>query len=218
METLSGEPLFVNMVPTDFALFDLFGLEAIAERISPIRGADTALADERGLIFNATGIAGMGFESPQAAIGQTLTLSWGPDNQPRTFEIVGVVPDFSLRSIDRQIVPTMYYALDANPNIIDVKLSGRDIPETLTAIDRIWDATVADGPIDRFFVSDHIQSLYIGILRQAQAFGVFAFIAVLLACIGLRALCALSVENRIKEIGVRKAMGAASGDIFQLLT
>ncbi len=139
METLSGEPLFVNMVPTDFALFDLFGLEAIAERISPIRGADTALADERGLIFNATGIAGMGFESPQAAIGQTLTLSWGPDNQPRTFEIVGVVPDFSLRSIDRQIVPTMYYALDANPNIIDVKLSGRDIPETLTAIDRIWD-------------------------------------------------------------------------------
>jgi putative ABC transport system permease protein len=101
--------------------------------------------------------------------------------------------------------------------LINVKLAGRDIPETLEMIDRLWSATGSSGRIDRFFLNDYIQNLYLSMLREAQAFSVFSGVAVLLACLGLVGLSASATERRTKEIGIRKAMGAGSGDIVRLL-
>jgi putative ABC transport system permease protein len=197
-------------------------------------------------VINETAMRQMGFASPQAAIGQVVAfdqpapshdafvakpepqisgLSY--DNGPprRTVldgVITGVVPDFSLFPSDDAVPPTAYTvgwpALKrAPPALIHVRLSGRDIPETLEAIDTLWRKTVADRPIDRSFLDSYIQDLVINMLRQGQALGIFAGIAVLLACLGLFALSIATAERRTKEIGIRKAMGASSTDIVLLL-
>jgi putative ABC transport system permease protein len=137
--------------------------------------------------------------------------------------VIGVVPDFSLFPSDDPVPPTAYSVgwtvLKPQPaaTLIHVKLKGRDIPETLNAIDGLWRKTVADRPIDRSFLDSYIENLVITMLRQGEAFAVFAGIAVLLACLGLFALSIAAAERRTKEIGIRKAMGASSTDIVLLL-
>lgn len=101
--------------------------------------------------------------------------------------------------------------------LIHLKLRGRDIPETLEAIDNLWRKTVDDRPIDRTFLNSYIEDLVVTMLRQGEAFAVFAGIAVLLACLGLFAHSIAAAERRTKEIGIRKAMGASSTDIVLLL-
>ena len=101
--------------------------------------------------------------------------------------------------------------------LINVKLTGQDIPETLSEVDRLWSTTGNSGPPERFFLNDYIQNLYLGMLREAQAFAVFSGVAVLLACLGLVGLSASEVERRTKEIGIRKAMGASRIDALRLL-
>ena len=71
--------------------------------------------------------------------------------------------------------------------------------------------------MERYFLNDYIQALYIAVLRAAQAFGVMSVIAVLLACLGLVGLSASTTDRRVKEIGVRKAMGAGTNQILTLL-
>jgi putative ABC transport system permease protein len=137
--------------------------------------------------------------------------------------VIGVVPDFSLFPSEDAVPPTAYSvswtSLKPQPQatLIHVKLSGRDIPETLDAIDGLWRKAGADRPIDRSFLDSYIENLVINMLRQGQAFAIFAGIAVLLACLGLFALTSAAAERRTKEIGIRKAMGASSTDIVLLL-
>ena len=137
--------------------------------------------------------------------------------------VIGVVPDFSLFPSDARGAAYAYSVgwtvLKPEPAaaMVHVRLSGRDIPETLDAIDGLWRKTDAERPIDRTFLDSYIEDLVISMLRQGQALAVFAGIAVLLACLGLFALSIAAAERRTKEIGIRKAMGASSTDIVLLL-
>src|SRR5581483_12057465 len=107
-----------------------------------------------------------------------------------------------------KINPTLYLVEPKSFSLMSLRLAGGDIPETLERIDRLWARTGASHPIKRYFLSDYIQSLYVAVLREAEMFGVFACIAVLLAGLGLFALTASITERRTREIGIRKAMGA----------
>jgi putative ABC transport system permease protein len=137
--------------------------------------------------------------------------------------VIGVVPDFSLFPSDASVPPTAYSVgwsvLTPVPEatMVHIRLSGRDLPETLDAIDALWRKTNGSIPIERSFLDSYIGDLVVSLLRQGQAFMVFAGIAVLLSCMGLFALSIAAAERRTKEIGIRKAMGASSTDIVLLL-
>jgi putative ABC transport system permease protein len=130
---------------------------------------------------------------------------------------MSVVPDFSLSSVVEAVPPTAYYQQDVGLDLINARLDGRDIPETLAAIDALWRRLGNADPPKRSFLDQQIQRQYLGVLRQFQAFGVCALIAVALSCIGLFALTAAAAERRTKEIGIRKALGANTGDVVRLL-
>ena len=153
----------------------------------------------------------LGFGTPNTALGQILQLSGGSG------EIIGVAPDFSLGSVRQKINPTLYQVEPASFSRISLRLVGHDIPETLPQIDSLWMRTGATQPITRYFLSDYTQRLYLTVLREAEMFGVLACVAVLLASLGLLALTAAVTERRTREIGIRKAMGADTGDILRLL-
>jgi putative ABC transport system permease protein len=195
-------------------------------------------------VINQTAVRQLGFSSPEAAIGQMLnfvdpnTANNGPQRKsggpPPTLAlrgvIVGVVPDFSLTPSpplpfsNSSMVWGVAYSVGMAvtnrlppPSILHVRLNGRNIPETLTAIDTAWKQSGAADPIDRTFLSAYVQNLEIAVLRLGQAFAIFAGIAMLLACLGLLGLSLSVTARRTKEIGVRKAMGATTGEIVALL-
>ena len=132
-------------------------------------------------------------------------------------EVIGVVEDFSLGSLRKEILPTAYVYAGNKSDQIHLKLAGQQIPGALQAIDAAWRKAGTDQPLNRFFVDEHIRNLYAADLKQAQIFALFAGVAVLLACLGLFGLSASTTERRVREIGLRKAMGASSGDVMRLL-
>lgn len=194
-------------------------------------------------VLNETAVRQLGFASPHAAVGQIIRnppprpggtgMNFGVgEPQPAGAEplgndinqgvIIGVVRDFSLYPRETVVKPTAYsvgWTSRGTPTseLLHVKLRGRDIPETLAAMDALWAKTGDGTPIVRNFVDSYVQDMVIAIQRQGQAFGVLAGIAVLLACLGLFGLSISAAERRTKEIGIRKAMGASSRDIVILL-
>jgi putative ABC transport system permease protein len=189
------------------SLFDLYG-------IKPVAGRDLGSSAGPYYLLNETAARQLGFARPSDAIGYEL-----PAYGQRAVPVAGVVPDFSLDSVEHKIEAQGFVVTTQDPllNLINVKLTGHQIPETLNAIDRLWKATGSQGPIRRFFLEEHIQSMYLAMLREAQLFGVFAIVAIVLACLGLLGMAASIAERRTREIGIRKALGADTGNIIRLL-
>jgi len=208
--TPDGQPVTVNVSWMDERTLGLFGIAPLAGRM--LAAADFDLAAGRSstsYLINEAAMRRLGFESPAAALGPY------PLNQLQ--QIVGVLPDFSMGPVNQRIEPTVFYADVGNFSRINIKLRGEDMPATLAAIDRLWRATGGSGPLDRFFFEERVEQRYRAMLREAQAFGVIALVAVVLACLGLFGLAAVVAEQRTKEIGIRKALGANTADVLRLL-
>jgi putative ABC transport system permease protein len=202
----------------DPGIFALYG-------IRPLAGS---LADHSGVVINLAAAKKFGFVSPQAAIGKNWIVAADmPPDQAADFTkyngahyiITAVVPDFSFTSAMSAVKPAMFspWSHGLSDRAIHIKLRGTKIPETLAAIDRVWAASNQPGPIDRVFVTDYVEQLYQDMSREAQFLSAFAFIAIMLACLGLFGVAVSTAERRTKEIGVRKAMGAGDGQVVALL-
>jgi putative ABC transport system permease protein len=199
-------------IAADSSLFDLYGVRTVAGRSRALGGSAAAY-----YVLNETAARRLGYSRSADAIG--LQLPGFIPGGSKTLPVVGVVADFSLGSVERPIDAQAFQVGPRDPRLqlISVKLTGRQIPETLDAIDRLGRATGAHEPVNRFFLEEHMQTRYLAMLREAQLFGIFSAIAVLLACLGLFGLAASIAEQRTREIGIRKALGADTGNIFRLL-
>ena len=224
-----GRPVLIDGISVDYGFFELYGLRPLAGRFfSRDHGGDSVtqdLMDALGrkasadpaakplgrLVLNQAAVRLAGFHSPEQAIGSQLFASGRP------LEVIGVVPDFSLDTVRKTVPPMFYVVLPSSFDILNVKLSGHDVPRTLAAIDRLWAAAGNAKPINRFFLDQHMEEVYLDITRRSQLFGIFSALTVLIACLGLLGLAAFTAERRTKEIGVRKAMGADTGHIVRLL-
>ncbi|MEP7311747.1 MAG: FtsX-like permease family protein [Pseudomonadota bacterium] len=224
--TIAGRPP-VNMrgLRVDFDFFETYGLKPLAGRtFSREFGADRMPDDSTklfgaNLIINEAAARSLGFGAPQEAIGQIVrtTSIRGPDNPPS--EIIGVVPDYHLAANREAVTPAMFFVdyRFARALALSVKLEGDRIPETVQAIDAAWRDAVADRPISRRFIDQYVQELYVAQQRQSGLLTILSVIAVAIAALGLFGLTVFATERRTKEIGVRKALGASSSNIVQLL-
>jgi putative ABC transport system permease protein len=217
-----GRQVFLFRGDVDFGLFEFYGIKPVAGRLfSEKHSADAVSSDPNApwhpaLIINESAVPMLGFANPQAAIGKMIKVT-GETDKAKPSEVVGVVPDFSLKSIRDEIGPTVYFVNPARNRYLNVRLTGQQIPETLAAIDRVWRLSGPPKPMTRFFLDEHMQNLYLDMVRQGQVFAIFAGLAVLIASFGLFGLSAFTAEQRTKEIGIRKAMGADTRDILHLL-
>jgi putative ABC transport system permease protein len=224
----------VNYAPVDVGFFETFGVKPLAGRLFDSRPGDdgTNHTDTAPpIVINAAAVRAMGFSSPQAAIGHLVAWHYMRDlvvatmgNPPKRVlksAIVGVVPDFSLASIRYAIPPTYYYVAAKTSSIalggLIVRIAPARMTQTLPAVDKVWDRMSGGQPEARYFVDQYLLSQYIDTILQGTFIAVCALVAISIACLGLFALSAYTAERRTKEIGVRKAMGASSGDILKLL-
>jgi putative ABC transport system permease protein len=211
----------------DYAFFETYGIEVLAGRTFDDRFADRfRIAGDGGPragTFVVTELAARRWGwTPEEAVGKWLAID---GNQTSRGPIVGVVKDVYFESIRSAIEPTVYVLLpEGLPPPFDtlqyasLRVTGRNLPETLAFIDAKWTQFLPDQPISRRFLDEDFEALYQTEARQAQMFTLFSALAIAIASMGLFGLVAFTTERRTKEIGIRKTIGGSVTDIVILLS
>ncbi|HLG41432.1 MAG TPA: FtsX-like permease family protein, partial [Chitinophagaceae bacterium] len=133
----------------------------------------------------------------------------------------GVVIDFHFESMHQAIVPMILCYFPPSQlyfNNVSVKIAGNDIISSLAYFEKTWKKYFPETPVDYTFLDQNFDKLYDSEQKQATLFTVFACIAIFIACLGLFGLSAFAITQRIKEIGVRKVLGANVSGIVGLLS
>jgi putative ABC transport system permease protein len=172
----------------------------------------------KNVVINAALARALGYATPQDAVGKSVRLqsaSMPPRFDPVT--IVGVVPDTQFDLTKGPPKPLVYVVLPRWSSLLSVKIRAGRIPETVSAVDRLWKELGDPRPISRRFTNDFLNVVYAPTIRQGWLVGGLGVVALFLSCLGLFGLAAFTTERRTKEIGVRKAMGASTPDILGLL-
>jgi putative ABC transport system permease protein len=208
------------MQPVDFGYFGVYRLALVAGRDFSRSFADDRVSAEdksrlSNVVVNETAMRALGFASASAALGQEIKAS-DPD-MPRRHRIIGVSPDFPLDSIREPVPPTIFLVEPDLFKLLSVRLSASNLDQTLHAIDAFWHDAVPERPINRSFLDHRIAQLYLDVTREGRVFAAFGGLAVAIGCLGLVGLSAYTAERRTKEIGIRKALGGSTFDVFRLL-
>jgi len=171
--------------------------------------------DSLSIIINEATVAVLGVE-PKEALGKRLTPNWGEENI-RYYTVIGVVKDFHFRSL-RNNIDALSLVIGSNSNSLIVKLEEGDFSNTLSQIEKKWKSVVPGQPFDYYFMEESFSDTYSTEKRLGSIFTIFSLLSILIACLGLFGLAAFNAEKRIKEIGVRKVLGASVGQIAYKLS
>jgi putative ABC transport system permease protein len=201
--------------PVDLDFFDFYGLHPLAGRFFSTR-AQSAGNAVTPVVVNETVLRKLNL-APASAIGRSISLADAGELDRAV--IIGVVADIAMDTIRAEMPPAVY-VLDASRNAyMHVRLRGGDTAGTLAAIDRLWRETGAAAPINRIELRSYARRfIHPDLIRQGTLFAAFAGISVFVAGLGLFGLAACTAERRVREVGVRKALGAADWSIVALFT
>lgn len=170
--------------------------------------------DSNSFLINESAVKVLGFKSNDEAIGKPFGYGF------RNGQVVGVFNDFHFESMHQKIVP-LVMLIPKNPNgygRISIKVSGNNIPGALSHIESVWKKFLPETPFEYTFLDENFDMLYRSEEKEKTIFGIFSSIAIFIACLGLFGLSAFAISQRIKEIGIRKVLGANTGTIVSLLS
>ncbi|MFL5748584.1 MAG: ABC transporter permease [Niastella sp.] len=172
--------------------------------------------DSTGIIINEAAAKMYGFNDP---IGKNLYFIRDLNNPKNvsTLHIVGIVKDFNFSSLRQQVMPLSFF-LGQNPGNIALRIHSTDIHHLVTQIERLYKELAPGEPFNYTFMDEDFSNIY----RTEQRMGViaisFSSLAILIACLGLFGLAAYAAEQRTKEIGIRKVLGATVSNITTMLS
>ena len=162
------------------------------------------------LIINERAALQLGFESAEKAIGQKV--KW-----ERDFEIVGVVNNYHHLSVKESIAPTIYFPRH-NSHFFTVKLQTGKVQDQIAYLEKQYKAYFPGNPFEFFFVDENYNRQYHNEQQYGLVFTAASCLAIFIACLGLFGLATFTVEQRTKEIGIRKVLGASVTQITSLLS
>ncbi|RAK03102.1 putative ABC transport system permease protein [Larkinella arboricola] len=194
----------------DYNYIPTLGMEVVAGRnFSKSFGTDST-----GVILNEAAAKAFGWKAN--AIGRTITR---PDREgtKATYQVVGVVKDFHFRSLHERITPLVMVLAKA-PGTMIVKVKTREVSGLLASIKKRWSDFGADQPFSYSFLDERFMKTYESEQRIGQILRIFSGLTIFVACLGLLGLATFTAEQRTKEIGVRKVLGASVGSIVGLLS
>jgi putative ABC transport system permease protein len=216
--TAEGEPVPVGTYAVDAGYFDAMGIQLRAGTLFREDRPATDAASQEGqtdvpvdVVLNALAARNLGFAEPSDAIGARLL------SEDRFMTVIGVVEDSRFRSIREPIEPIMFRLAPASGRWMIVRYAGADPSAVRSRVEATWRRFAPDVPFEAHFSEDIVSDLYGAEAARGNVFAAFAALAVLIACLGLFGLAAFTAERRTKEIGIRKVLGAQTGDIVRLL-
>ena len=180
------------------------------------RGFQDRFNDSLSVVINEAAAQQIGWENP---IGSMIRY---PGGKMESYKVIGLLKDFNLESLHTHIQPFALFSnssesYDTGVSYITLKLKGGNTQEIITAIQNKWKTYQPNVPFEYSFLDDDLNAAYISDKRQASLFGVFAFLTIFIACMGLLGLIAFTAQQKTKEIGIRKVLGASISEIVRLL-
>jgi len=176
--------------------------------------AQTA-ADSTAIIINESTLATLGLNAEEA-LGVRVTEEVEREN-PEFYHIIGVIKDFHYESL-REDIGALGLFLDKSSGSMAIKLKTNDLTSVLTNIENLWTERAPGQPFNYRFMDDAFEASYKEERRLSRIFIVFTGLSIFIACLGLFALAAFNAQNKTKEIGVRKVLGASVSQITIDLT
>ena len=205
-----GEGRRMEWYQVDEAYLETLGMTLAAGRnFSPERTSDSAA-----VLITQTAARHLGLADDEA-VGTRLFASVRDDEAAT---IIGVVKDFHTRSLHDPVAPVLFAYYWARPRNILVKIDGRDIPATLARIEETWAQHLPGFPLTYIFIDQQYDALYRAEERLSHVINTFAGLAMFVACLGLFGLAAFSAGRRMKEVGIRKVLGATVAGLVVLLS
>jgi putative ABC transport system permease protein len=203
--------VFINRV--DESYLQTLGIRPVAGRLF---SKDFPADSNNHIILNQEAVKQFGFASPEDAIGKNIAANWGEEV---LFQIVGVVKDFHFKDLHTSI--ESYGFLLSRNNYYTYLVShvnGSQLRSTLAAMSSTWTKLNPNEPFEYSFLDQDFQKNYFSEDRLAAIIRYFTIIAIFISCLGLFGLTTFSVEQRTKEIGIRKILGASIPGILSLLS
>ncbi len=195
---------------------EMFDLNIIAGR----NFNDSIASDlESGILINASTAETLGW-SVEESIGQKLSFLPGGASEPQVINVIGVIADANFESLYDPVLPSVFRRTSSSVGgEVSIRLaSGQDLLTTLDKIETVWDSVIPEWPFEFTFLDEQIQTQYVKEERLSSAIRYFTILAILIACSGLFGLASFAVQQRTKEIGVRKVLGASISSIFALVS
>ncbi len=206
-----NKSISLEYIPVDFDFIKALGLKLVAGR-----DFDPSFATDRdtAVIINEEAVTAVGWESPQEAIGKGFASpgSGKPDGR-----VIGVVEDYHQHGLREAIGPMMFGIRSPN-SLFAIRFFTSEATSVVAHVKKTWSRFFAGYPFDFFFLDENFAREYGQEQRLMRIFGTFTALTVLIASLGLFGLSAFSLQQRTKEIGIRKLLGASIVDIATLLS
>ncbi len=185
---------------------ELYGLELLAG--TNVMDLDTA----RGFIVNEKLASMIGFKEPQSVVG-TIIKMWG-----KTLPVVGVVKNFHTMSLHEPIEATIMLNRIRSYSTLSIKVNPNDVQETIKDVQQKWEASYPEHIFSYKFLDDEIKEFYDREQKMSTLLSIFTSIAIFIGCLGLFGLATFMANQKTKEIGVRKVLGASVESIVMLFS
>ncbi len=172
--------------------------------------------DQQSIIVNQTLVNKYGWEDP---LGKEIRLGFGEG--PNTFTVIGVVEDFNMLSLYQSVKPFAFFLkpqFDWGAQYIFARISTNETESTINQIREIYESVEKDRPFNSLFIDDYFARVYDSESKKGQVYFTFSILAIIVACIGLFGLASFVLQQKTKEIGIRKVLGASLNDIVILVS
>ncbi len=197
------------MVRIDYDFLKTYGMQMVAGReFSEAYKTDDSLA----FVLNEKAVERLGWGKPENAINRPFKYG------NRHGQIIGVVKDIHFETLHNEIAPMIYYIEKQYIGTVSVKIAGADVKKTVKHLEDTWNKYSPESVFTYAFLDEKYRTLYRPEEQLGEVTGMFALLALVIACLGLFGLASFASSQRTKEIGVRKVMGAALYEIIGLLS
>jgi len=208
---MKGNPLQVNTsrLRVDANYLNVHGIRLLAgNNFTPTAATDTI----RQIILNEQAVKRFGWKDPETAIGKPFEMG----NQKGI--VRGVVHDFHFNSLQHAIEPLAIYPLDERFSRIIIKADLGKVDQSIAFVEKTWKKYFPSALFDYNFMDEQIGEQYASEKKFAKIFLYFSVLSLLIACLGLYGLTAYSASQKVKEIGVRKVLGATVNSLAMMLS
>lgn len=199
-----GENILMYIISTDYSFFETLNVILTQGRYF----SKKISTDKENYILNEAAVKQMRMSDPL-----NKWFSWG-----RQGKIVGIIKDYNFRSLHNRIEPLVIRISPNHINRLLVKIKNENISETINLVERIWNKSVPGYPFDYMFLDENLAGFYKAEERMTSIFYYFTFLAIFISCMGLLGLSSFMAQQRTKEIGIRKVLGASVTNIVRLIS
>jgi putative ABC transport system permease protein len=218
--TKDGDKEFpANIFIGDYDYIKTLGIRLIAGRDF---SKDMSTDEKEAFIINETAVKELGYGTPQNAIGKPMSWhEWAPADTSKPFKkgkVIGVVKDFHYKSLHEKLSTSVIQIYPQVAVKVAVKLKTSGINNTISYINSTWKKFSPEYPLDYKFMDESYGMMYKSEEKLSTLLWIFAIMAIVVGCMGLFGLAAFSAEQRKKEIGIRKVLGANTLNIMGLLS